>query len=102
MPNFGENTMAKSTKKPAAPKTDQPSADKDVIAKAVSVGTAMLKQGGSKADAARAIFALIHDQPRDAVIEAFIKGATITPKGAPTYYYNVSRKFKRQETPAGK
>lgn len=48
------------------------------------------------------MFELIHDLPRDSVIEAFIKGATITPKGAPTYYYNVSRKFKRQKSPAEK
>lgn len=92
--------MAKSTKKPASTKTEEPTVNKDQIAKAVSAGTALLNQGGSKADAARAIFALIHDQPRDAVIEAFIKGATITPKGAPTYYYNVSRKFKRQPAAA--
>lgn len=78
------------------------SAQKQLIEKSVKQGQAILKEGGSKADAARAMFELIHDLPRDSVIEAFIKGATITPKGAPTYYYNVSRKFKRQKSPAEK
>ena len=60
----------------------------------------MINEGKSKAEAARAIFDLLKDQPRDSVIEAFIKGATITPKGAPTYYYNVFRKFKRDQIKA--
>jgi hypothetical protein len=74
--------MAKSSKKTATPSNEEPPVNKELVAKAVSAGAAVLKEGGSKADAARAMFELIHDLSRDSVIEAFIKGATITPKGA--------------------
>lgn len=90
--------MRKATEKSATALTPT---QKQLIDKAVKQGQSVLKEGGSKADAARAMFESIHDLPRDNVIEAFIVGATVTTKGAPTYYYNVSRKFKRsQEKPA--
>ncbi len=93
---------ADNVKKNNTPATDSQSAkeslvDKDLVRKAVDEGKAIIKNGGSKAESARAIFSLIHEQPRDAVIAAFIEGATITPKGAPTYFYNISRKFKREK-----
>ena len=43
---------------------------------------------------------LLKDEPRDVVIEAFIQDATITPKGSPTYFYDVFRKFKRDQPKA--
>lgn len=84
--------------KPATPKTKEINMDKETIQLAITHGQNLLKAGKSKADAARAIFELIHGESRDVVIEAFIQGATITPKGAPTYYYNVSRKFKKTKS----
>lgn len=64
---------------------------------AVQEGRTILTGGGSKADAARAIFRLIHDEHREVVLRAFIEGAEVTPKGSPTYYYNISRKFRKQK-----
>jgi hypothetical protein len=58
---------------------------------AVTRGKEILSANGSKADAARAIFALIDDEPRNIVIKAFIEGALLTPNGASTYHYNISR-----------
>jgi hypothetical protein len=63
---------------------------------AVAEGKRILADSGSKAAAARRIFELIHTEPRDVVLRAFIEGAEVTPKGAPTYFYNISRKFKRK------
>lgn len=71
--------------------------DKNRLNKAVQEGQTILADGGSKADAARAIFRLIHDEHREVVIQAFIDGADVTPKGSPTYYYNISRKFRKQK-----
>ncbi len=68
------------------------------LASAISEGKSILKECGSKASAARHIFELIHDEHRDIILKAFIEGADVTPKGAPTYYYNISRKFKRRNT----
>ena len=53
---------------------------------------------GQAQSAARRIYELIHDEHRDIILKAFIEGADVTPKGAPTYYYNISRKFKRRNT----
>ncbi len=68
------------------------------LASAISEGKSILKDSGSKASAARHIFELIHEEHRDIILKAFIEGADVTPKGAPTYYYNISRKFKRRNT----
>lgn len=64
---------------------------------AIAKGKEILSEGGSKADAARAIYALLLDEARDIVLRAFIEGATVTEKGSPTYFYNISRKFKREQ-----
>jgi hypothetical protein len=66
-------------------------------AQAIEEGNKQLNQGNSKADAARAIFRLIHAEPREVVLRAFIEGADVTPKGAPTYYYNINRKFRKNK-----
>ena len=70
--------------------------DSQRLASAISEGKSILKECGSKASAARHIFELIHDEHREIILKAFIEGADVTPKGAPTYYYNISRKFKRR------
>ena len=67
------------------------------LASAISEGKSILKDSGSKASAARRIYELIHDEHRDIILKAFIEGADVTPKGAPTYYYNISHKFKRRK-----
>jgi hypothetical protein len=66
-------------------------------AQAIEEGKKQLNQGNSKADAARVIFRLIHAEPREVVLRAFIEGADVTPKGAPTYYYNINRKFRKNK-----
>ena len=75
-----------------------PVKDASRLASAISEGKSILKECGSKASAARHIFELIHDEHREIILKAFIEGADVTPKGAPTYYYNISRKFKRRNT----
>ncbi len=87
--------MSKTTSE--APKQQIEPKDQRRYESAIDEGRNILTQGGSKADAARAIFRLIHDEHRDLVLQAFIAGADITPKGAPTYYYNINRKFRKQK-----
>lgn len=64
---------------------------------AIAKGKEILSEGGSKADAARAIYARLLDETREVVLRAFMEGATVTEKGSPTYFYNISRKFKREQ-----
>jgi hypothetical protein len=84
------NKSISSSRSPSAP------IDSDRLKQALSIGLKTLKDSGSKAAAARAIYDLIHMESRDVILQAFIDGATVTVKGAPTYYHTISRKFRRK------
>ncbi len=64
---------------------------------AIRTGRAILDESGSKAAACRAIYELIRDEPRDVIFRASIEGGEVTFKGSPTYFYNISRKFRRKK-----
>lgn len=67
------------------------------ISKAVQAGQKVIKDGGTKVEASMAIFRLLHDLEQEVVVQAFVDGATLTPKGALTYWYNCRRKFKKEQ-----
>ncbi len=73
--------------------------DLDLYRQAVEAGRQTLVDERSKAAAARVIFKILANESRDVVLQAFIEGADITPKGSPTYYYNITRKLKRLKSP---
>ncbi len=52
----------------------------------------MIAENGTKADAARAMYELISAEDKDVIVAAFVAGATLTEKGALTYWYNCRRK----------
>jgi hypothetical protein len=63
------------------------------VRKAIGLGKDMRKQPDtSKADVARKMFETIADEPREVIVQAFVDGAGLTPKGAQTYFYNCRRK----------
>jgi len=64
--------------------------------RALEIGKETLKAEGSKAAAARAIYKVLADEHREVILRAFVEGATITPKGSPTYYHAIKRKLRRQ------
>lgn len=70
------------------------------IKEAIAKGKAVIKEGKSKADAAMVIFEALKDEEKDVVIAAFVQGATLTEKGAVTYWYNCRRKAKKAAKPA--
>lgn len=75
-----------------APKPSSPAA----VRKAVALGKEMRKDpNASKADVARKMFETIADEPREVIVQAFVDGAGLTPKGAQTYFYNCRRKTKK-------
>ena len=100
---FGELTVPKASKDLTTPvdqinTTDQtviPS-DPELYNRAINEGRDQLVQQRSKAAAARIIYQLLQNESRDVVLKAVIEGADITIKGSPTYYYNITRKLKRQ------
>jgi len=63
---------------------------------AIDQGKALIAEGRSKADAARAIFEAIKDETKETIVAAFVEGATLTPKGALTYWYNCRRKTSKE------
>jgi hypothetical protein len=69
--------------------------NKQSIKDAIVKGKALIKEGKSKADAAMAIFEALKAEGKEVVIAAFVQGATLTEKGAVTYWYNCSRKSKK-------
>lgn len=90
-----ENTTAVASSQPKKIDLGK-AAIKDAIAK----GKAVIKEGKSKADAAMVIFEALKDEEKDVVIAAFVQGATLTEKGAVTYWYNCRRKAKKAAKPA--
>lgn len=63
------------------------------VRKAIALAKDMRKQPDtSKADVARKMFETIADEPREVIVQAFVDGAGLTPKGAQTYFYNCRRK----------
>ena len=68
----------------------------DVIAQAVLEGQAHISEGKTKVEVAMAIYRHLNESPQEVVINAFIEGASLTPKGALTYWYNCRRKFSRE------
>ena len=82
--------MAK-TKKPK--ETITPS--DDLIAQTILEGQALIAEGKTKVEAAMSIYRHLRESPQETVINAFIEGASLTPKGALTYWYNCRRKLSR-------
>lgn len=83
------------------PKTDSAAPAQNVVKptnaaavrKAVALGKDMRKvPDTSKADVARKMFETIADEPPEVIVQAFVDGAGLTPKGAQTYFYNCRRK----------
>jgi hypothetical protein len=66
------------------------------VRKAIAVGKDMRRvPDTSKADVARKMFETIAEEPREVIVQAFVDGAGLTPKGAQTYFYNCRRKAKK-------
>jgi hypothetical protein len=66
------------------------------VRKAIALGKEMRKvPDTSKANVARKMFETIAEEPREIVVQAFVDGAGLTPKGAQTYFYNCRRRVKK-------
>jgi hypothetical protein len=86
-----EATPAQSPLSKAPTKPTNPA----VVKKAIAMGKEMRKvPDTSKADVARKMFETIADEPREIIVQAFVDGAGLTPKGAQTYFYNCRRMVK--------
>ena len=80
---------------PAAIEPKKIDLNKPPIKDAIAKGKELLKEGKTKADVAMVIFEALKAEEKDVVIAAFVQGATLTEKGAVTYWYNCKRKAKK-------
>jgi hypothetical protein len=80
---------------PAAVEPKKIDMNKPSIKDAIAKGKELLKEGKTKADVAMVIFEALKAEEKDVVIAAFVQGATLTEKGAVTYWYNCKRKAKK-------
>lgn len=67
-----------------------------LVKDAIAQGLELIHSGKSKADAARAIYGVLSAEPKEVIVAAFVAGATLTEKGALTYWYNCKRKAKKE------
>jgi hypothetical protein len=68
----------------------------DLSTLVVAEGQVFIAEGKTKVEAAMAIYRHLHDSPQEVVLQAFVEGASLTPKGALTYWYNCRRKFSQE------
>jgi hypothetical protein len=70
----------------------------DLIAQAIHDGQTLIAEGRPKVEAAMAIYRLLENSPQETILTAFIYGASLTPKGALTYWYNCRRKLSQESS----
>jgi len=91
-------TSASSTKKTETSELTVTPKNAEQVEEAVALGKEMMKKGDdvTKVEVARAMYDLVHEETREVIVQAFIAGANLTPKGAQTYFYNCKRKMRKQ------
>jgi hypothetical protein len=90
-----ETKAPATTEAPAPVEPKKIDLNKQPIKVAIAKGKALIREGKSKAEAAMEIFEALKAEEKDVVIAAFVQGATLTEKGAVTYWYNCRRKAKK-------
>jgi len=91
-------TSANSTKKTDPSRQEVAPRNTDQVQRAVALGKEMMKKGDevTKVEVAMAIYELIREESREVIVQAFIAGANLTPKGAQTYFYNCKRRMRKR------
>lgn len=95
MSKTANTEAAKVIDKPAVIEPKKIDLNKPLIKDAITKGKAVIAEGKSKVDAAMFIYEALKAEEKEVIIAAFIQGATLTEKGAVTYFYNCRRKFKK-------
>ena len=65
---------------------------------AVNEGKKLIGEGKTKSQAAMAIYTALESTDKGTVVKAFVEGASLTEKGAMTYWYNCKRKQSKATT----
>jgi hypothetical protein len=65
---------------------------------AVNEGKKLIGEGKTKSQAAMSIYNALQSTDKETVVKAFVEGASLTEKGAMTYWYNCKRKQSKTAT----
>lgn len=68
------------------------------IQDAIKIGQDLIKKEITKTEASMVMYRLLHEGgcDQEMIVDAFIKGASLTPMGARTYFYNCKRKYQAE------
>ena len=69
--------------------------DPSKFSQAIVKAKEIILGGGSKVDAAKAIYPLLENESKEVIHLAFIEGCGLTEKGAMTYRYNLLKRHKK-------
>lgn len=69
-----------------------------IVSEVIKIGQDLIKKDTTKSEASMAMYRSLaeHGIDQETIVEAFIKGANLTPMGARTYFYNCRRKHKSE------
>lgn len=79
-----------------SPETTKGPINKEAFKAAIAQGKIAIKEGKTKAEVALAIYVQLKGETRETVVAAFVDGASLTEKGAVTYWYNCRRKASKK------
>ena len=89
------NKPADKAKVPVVPATS----NKQLIQDAIKIGQDLIKKETTKAQTAMVMYRLLHEGgcDQEVIVDAFIKGASLTPMGARTYFYNCKNLYQGEQ-----
>ena len=75
------------------------SSSQDKIKDAIKIGQDLIRKKMTKAEASMVMYRLLHEAgcDQEVIADAFVKGASLTPMGARTYFYNCRRKYRAEQ-----
>ena len=68
------------------------------IQDAIKIGEDLIKKEITKTEASMVMYRLLYEGgcDQETIVDAFVKGASLTPMGARTYFYNCKRKYQKE------
>lgn len=81
------------------PDKTEPKSGADHVADAIKIGKdLMATKQIPKSEASMVMYRLLHEKgcDQEVIVDALIKGASLTPMGARTYFYNCRRKYQAE------
>ena len=84
--------------KPTTEKTQSTKPTQKTIQDAIKIGQDLIKKEITKTEASMVMYRLLHEAgcDQETIVDAFVKGASLTPMGARTYFYNCKRKYQKE------